>query len=114
MSLVSVNSTEIATLLASLRYWQRVIENHGIPASLREHFDDHDPLDPKEIDELCERINFSLDPPYVLLSIDGPELIGSTVYPSRKAAEADLDPQLPDMIAVPLFYDRGPADDEEE
>jgi len=47
---------ELATILASLRYWQRdLAANEEGPIS--EHFNEHTPLTVDEIDELCERIN---------------------------------------------------------
>jgi hypothetical protein len=52
------NARELATVLAALRYWQRV----GIIAGYAEHDiatdgDTHLPLTTDEIDALCERLN---------------------------------------------------------
>jgi hypothetical protein len=54
---------ETATLLAALRYWQdRIRQNSDevmeAQSLMPEHFQDHEPLDSGEIDQLCEAINF--------------------------------------------------------
>jgi hypothetical protein len=55
-SSITVNSRELATVLAALRYWQQdLIANEEGPIS--EHFNAHTPLTVEEIDDLCERIN---------------------------------------------------------
>lgn len=45
---------ESCTVLAALRYWQRTVEE---PAEASpDHFEDVEPLNDEEIDDLCERI----------------------------------------------------------
>lgn len=51
---------EIATILAALRNWQEITtpEAGNVPGELYpDIFEDIDPLNTDEIDELCERIN---------------------------------------------------------
>lgn len=54
MKLHNLTDTELATVLAALRYWQ---QDTPMDLSDYEHFDECDPLDSDEIDELCERLN---------------------------------------------------------
>lgn len=47
---------QLATVLAALRYWQQDLEANEDPP-ISDHFTDHDPLTPEEIDSLCEQLN---------------------------------------------------------
>lgn len=52
---------QTATLLAALRLFQQQHlygRTYDLPPNLMPYFDEHEALDPNEIDELCERINF--------------------------------------------------------
>ncbi len=61
-----MNNNEIATVLASLRYFQEsVLQNNNLPTEHFSQFDDAIPLTPGEIDSVCEKIN--LYTPTVLL-----------------------------------------------
>lgn len=59
MPTIELNPRELGTVLAALRYWQRM----GLASSFCPEDDiatgagNLDPLDADEIDELCERIN---------------------------------------------------------
>jgi hypothetical protein len=59
--LIRVTDRELATLLAALRTWQRTVaEKHAQKLVSSSQFEDGiSPLTAKEIDELCERLNFS-------------------------------------------------------
>ena len=59
--LIRVTDRELATLLAALRTWQgTVAEKHAQELVSPSHFEDGiSPLTAEEIDELCERLNFS-------------------------------------------------------
>jgi len=47
------------TILAALRQWQHYIElGHDPLKDFEEHFEDVDPLNAEEIDEICEKLNF--------------------------------------------------------
>jgi hypothetical protein len=59
---VSLDSAELATVLAALRYWQQDLEANGAEPVISEHFEDVKPLTPDQIDDLCERINCSPEP----------------------------------------------------
>jgi hypothetical protein len=50
---------ELATVLAALRFWQQTLDHKPDFATDWPQFDEHEPLDPYEIDELCERFNDS-------------------------------------------------------
>ena len=53
---IQLTDRELATVLASLRYWQQdLAENDDSPIS--EHFIAESPLTVEEIDDLCERLN---------------------------------------------------------
>ena len=52
-----LTSRELATVLATLRYWQRDLESADEIFDGGEHFADHVPLSAAEMDELCERLN---------------------------------------------------------
>lgn len=59
---MTLNTQETATVLAALRYWQHNVIRHqieptDIPYEYHDHFADDRPLDRREIDALCERIN---------------------------------------------------------
>ena len=114
MSLISISNKETATVLAALRYFQRVAGANGVPAVVRGHFDEHGPLSLEGIDELCERINIPPKLGYVLVDIDAEELVGRTIYPSATEADCDLDPQLDDVIAVPILYNLREQEDPED
>jgi hypothetical protein len=59
--LIHLTDRELATLLAALRTWQRTVaEEHAQELVSSSHFEDGiSPLTAEEIDELCERLNFS-------------------------------------------------------
>jgi hypothetical protein len=60
--LIRVTDRELATLLAALRTWQRTVAEEKQAQELvsPSHFEDGiSPLTAEEIDELCERLNFS-------------------------------------------------------
>jgi hypothetical protein len=48
--------TELATVLAALRYWQRMTDE-ATRGNISEHFDEEEPLTDDDIDELCEKLN---------------------------------------------------------
>jgi hypothetical protein len=48
---------ELATILAALRLWQALLEHGEDLTPYVGHFEEHQPLSPLEIDELCERLN---------------------------------------------------------
>jgi hypothetical protein len=50
---------ELATVLAALRYWQSDFASTDKIIAGGEHFSDQDPLTADEIDDLCERLNFT-------------------------------------------------------
>jgi len=52
----AITERELATVLAALRFWQGQ-KQRVLPADLADHFLDHNPLNKKEIDALCERLN---------------------------------------------------------
>lgn len=58
---MNLNRREIATVLAALRFYQA---NFYDPAEMREEmnslFEDYEPLNHEEIDDLCEQINYGL------------------------------------------------------
>jgi hypothetical protein len=53
---VKLNSRELATILAALRYWQRA-PMLGALADIATNDGEYEALSPDEIDELCEKIN---------------------------------------------------------
>jgi hypothetical protein len=53
---------ELATVLAALRYWQHDLKQADEIDDSGEHLSEHLPLDPPEIDELCEQLNFAAYP----------------------------------------------------
>ncbi|HEV3447143.1 MAG TPA: hypothetical protein VG099_21060 [Gemmataceae bacterium] len=59
--LIRVTDRELDTLLAALRTWQRTVaEKQAQELVSPSHFEDGiSPLTAEEIDELCERLNFS-------------------------------------------------------
>lgn len=50
---------ELATVLAALRHWKQALRREHGRVAAWPHFDEHEPLDLNEIDELCERLNGS-------------------------------------------------------
>ena len=54
---VELTRREIAQLLAALRNWQTDALNEDLVDTFSGHFEDHAPLEDKEIDALCERLN---------------------------------------------------------
>ena len=57
-----LSKKETATVLAALRYWQHDLEEddeQALDEAGHFHFDEVAPLSFKEIDALCEKINFS-------------------------------------------------------
>lgn len=59
----SLTERELATVLASLRFWQRHLETHRGEIPFADHFDDTiTPLTVEEIDDLCERVNCATVP----------------------------------------------------
>jgi hypothetical protein len=56
MKMPELSLRELATVLAALRFWQE--EMCPDPAGCYpEHFEGTTPLDAREIDDLCERLN---------------------------------------------------------
>jgi len=69
---MQLTGKRLATILAALRHWQRTMSmneggsfNDAIPGMC--HFLEHDPLDEKEIDQLCEDLN--TDPGTVAVAV---------------------------------------------
>ncbi len=57
---VDITTQELATILAALRCWQQTLEAHGVSAVDGEgFFEVEKPLNPYDIDDLCERLNCS-------------------------------------------------------
>jgi hypothetical protein len=56
---VDLSARELATVLAALRYWQDERMPHHGEAAYPELFEDAEPLDACEIDDLCVRLNDS-------------------------------------------------------
>jgi len=54
-----LNERELATVLAALRCWQKELTSTGIPEDADDILGERDPLTLDEIDDLCERLNFS-------------------------------------------------------
>lgn len=55
-----LNASELSTILAALRHWQRTglaDRPQDIPLELAPLFEDAPPLEGHEIDDLCERLN---------------------------------------------------------
>ncbi len=51
-------SQEVATMLASLRFWQEALNmEHNGRDFMPDYFKDEEPLTVQEIDDLCEKIN---------------------------------------------------------
>ena len=53
----TLNKSEISTLLAALRLWQRELSRSGLPEWADEYFRDCEPLTIDQIDDLCECLN---------------------------------------------------------
>ena len=59
---MNLSNRELATVLATLRYWQQdLAANEEGPIST-EHFAEETPLTIEEIDDLCERLNTRREP----------------------------------------------------
>ncbi len=58
---MNFDNRETATILAALRLWQRKAGHLGVTDEIHIATDHgtFEPLDAKEIDNLCEKINFS-------------------------------------------------------
>lgn len=56
---VELSPREVAHLLAALRNWQTDSLNEDLPEAFAGHFEDHEPLTDDEIEDLCERLNFT-------------------------------------------------------
>lgn len=54
-----LTTRELATVLAALRHWQRYLDTSArkFVRAEYEHFTDEAPLTPRQIDDLCERLN---------------------------------------------------------
>jgi len=52
----ALNESEMSTLLAALRLWQRELSRSGLPESADEYFRDCEPLTIDQIDELYEQL----------------------------------------------------------
>jgi hypothetical protein len=53
-----LSDRELATVLSALRYWQNGLLEDGEEFTFgTAHFEQHTPLNPNEIDALCERLN---------------------------------------------------------
>lgn len=81
-SIISVDATELATILAALRFYQR--EGLGDPSNRRDDIhviatdgDTLISLDTERIDALCERINFD-EPVRCLIGLEGGLITGVT------------------------------------
>lgn len=48
---------ELATVLAALRYWQDEMSPYASATAYPEHFDGVEPLNSREIDDLCQRLD---------------------------------------------------------
>ena len=73
---MTLNNQETATVLAALRHWQDQLESYdgdpSDPSMFSGHFNDESekPLNPGEIDTLCEKINMP-EPVKILIELDG-------------------------------------------
>ena len=54
---MKLTDRETATMLAALRHYQHNTEFDQRQEGSPEHFEDQEPLDDEEIDNLCEKIN---------------------------------------------------------
>ena len=52
-----LTARELATVLTALRHWQQTLRREHGRIAAWPHFEDHEPLDLHEIDELRERLN---------------------------------------------------------
>ena len=57
-----MNGSELATVLAALRYWQADLDQweylrSAVPPFHDMHFENSPPLTSEEVDDLCERLN---------------------------------------------------------
>jgi hypothetical protein len=53
-----MTNQELATVLAALRYWANALDEQGEEFAFSyPHFIDHQPLTPRQIESLCERLN---------------------------------------------------------
>jgi len=79
-TVVELDSSELATVLAALRCLQKSVGKFDAPSQLREswpdHFEDVEPLDLEAIDDLCERINCPPEPVLPIVVIVGGVLQG--------------------------------------
>ena len=64
---MNLTKRETATVLAALRNWQKDISLYDALDLMPSHFGEDTPLDLKEIDTLCERINCEEDRARALL-----------------------------------------------
>jgi hypothetical protein len=57
---MKLTKRETATVLAALRNWQQDLQEGGLvpKEDFPHHFESDEPLNTKEIDDLCRRINF--------------------------------------------------------
>ena len=55
---VELTDREVAQILAALRNWQTDALNEDLVEAFAGHFEEHESLTDKEIDALCERLNF--------------------------------------------------------
>jgi hypothetical protein len=63
MSLQTLNTRQLATCLAALRYWQREgWRSSGHEIAIANNGGDIEPLKEAEIDDLCEAMNFAETP----------------------------------------------------
>ncbi|MCI0457788.1 MAG: hypothetical protein L0Z62_12540 [Gemmataceae bacterium] len=62
---MQLSDRELATVLAALRFWQDEMGPHAHAGGCYpEHFEGTQPLDSREIDELCERLNVTREVPH--------------------------------------------------
>lgn len=95
--LIVINETELATILAALRYYQQ--EGLGDPANRPDEIHDiatsnedveiMSSLDDEGIDQLCEHLNCNSvkSPMYAVHEANSNELVSTTLF--RRAADAD-------------------------
>lgn len=60
---------ELATVLATLRYWQQDLAATDELIDGEAHFDEHAPLSVEQIDQLCERLTFAVSQHAALVRI---------------------------------------------
>ena len=108
-----LNARELATVLAALRYWQQNPDEDLIDGG--QHFTEHSPLTPNEIDALCERLTFEAANPSIVICISGGAV--QAVYASEAETAVTLidwdanleDHDLPGVVVFEHRYCRRAA-----